>query len=69
MIHKASDHLALIEKEFQIDETLGWDSYWKKERSRVERRLGESALGGWVYMFWIFIVVVNVLAAFVCLYR
>ena len=58
-IHIASDHLAKIEKIFDLQE-LGWETHW---RGRSEHWL-EGLLGLWLYIYWTFIVLVNAAMAF-----
>lgn len=66
MIHKASDHIALIEASFGLDKALGWDSFWKDRRNREETMLFKSTLGSWLYLIWSFLIAVNFAAGVVC---
>ena len=64
---RANEHLARIEEEFGIEERLAWHARWEKElpsvglfsRSAWER----NALGPWLYVFWVSIVLLNAVPA------
>jgi hypothetical protein len=68
-IKRASDHLARIEEAFGLDEKLGWDIRWRKELGLTKiladprKALEFNPLGAWLYIFWISIVVINLMLA------
>jgi hypothetical protein len=57
-IHIVSDHIARIERIFDLKE-FGWETLWQgKRKGRIEGNLGL-----WQYIYWTFILLINILMA------
>jgi hypothetical protein len=70
-IFEASDHCAKIEKAFDVDTTLGWDSCHQERRNEKQKQklwvrplgtLWARPLDMWLYIYWSTIVASNILA-------
>lgn len=68
MIMFANDHATNIEKDYGLDKTLGWDSFWADRRKNGKDSVWVGEIDGILFVYWLLITVVNAVMGFLFLW-